>query len=438
MTPPSPRRRWTAFGRPGPSTIRNLGDTLRQESAGAGFLLAGAVVALIWANSPWGGAYTALAETVVGPRAWHLDLTVADWATDGLLTVFFFVVGLELKREMVVGQLRRLATAIVPVVAATGGMALPALIYWLVNTLRGSQAMSGWAIPVATDIAFAVAVLSAFGRGLPSALRAFLLTLAVADDLLGIVVIAVFYSGGVSVAWLAGSLGAVAVYLLLVRRRRPWAWALFALALAAWYCMHRSGIHSTIAGVLLGFATPARPTPSQGQRSTPRTDHYEHWWRPISAGLAVPVFALFAAGVHLSPADLRAAALDPAAQGVVAGLIVGKPLGIFLTTFALVALTRAALDPAVRWPDIAAVGCVGGIGFTVSLLIGELAFAAASPHEAAVKAAILFGSLGAAAIGAVLLAVRARWHRRHRDLAWEAAEAVDEGDIDLAVAPDDE
>jgi NhaA family Na+:H+ antiporter len=190
-------------------------------------------------------------------------------------------------------------------------------------------------------------------------------------------------------------------------------------------------VHSTISGVLLGFATPALATRHQPASATPRADRYEHWWRPVSSGLAVPVFALFAAGVALDPSALGRAAADPAAQGVAAGLVLGKPVGIFLTTFALVALTKARLDPAVRWADVAAVGCVGGVGFTVSLLIGELAFSPDSPHQAAVKAGVLFGSLGAAVLGAVWLALRARWHRRHHDLAWAAEEAVDQGDLEL-------
>jgi NhaA family Na+:H+ antiporter len=408
-----------------------LADTLRGESAGAGFLLAGAIIALVWANSPWRDGYNALADTVVGPAAAHLDLSLADWAKDGLLTIFFFTVGLELKREMVVGQLRRFASAVVPVVAAAGGMAVPAALYWVIVAAQGSDALSGWAIPVATDIAFAVAVLTTFGRSLPSALRAFLLTLAVADDLLGIIVIAVFYSSGISLVWLGGALAAVGVYLVLVRGRRPWPPLLFALALVAWYCMHRSGVHATISGVLLGFATPALATARQSPTRTPLAVHYEHWWRPISSALAVPVFALFAAGVPVGPAALRHAAADPAAQGVVAGLVVGKPAGIFLTTFALVSLTKAVLDPSVRWADVVAVGCVGGVGFTVSLLIGELAFSPASPHEEAIKAAVLIGSLAAAAIGAAALALRTRWHRRHADLAWQSEEAIDQGDLDL-------
>jgi NhaA family Na+:H+ antiporter len=418
--------------------MRNLADTLRQESTGAIFLLIGTVVALVWANLPWGDTYVEVSETVIGPHWGHLNLSVAEWAQDGLLTIFFFTVGLELKREMVVGQLRRLSTAMVPVVAAVGGMAVPAGLYCLVNLIHPDGAMHGWAIPVATDIAFAVAVLSTFGRTLPSALRAFLLTLAVADDLLGIIVIAVFYSSGIEFTWLGGAFLAVAVYAVAVRFRWPPAWLLFLVGLAAWYCMHRSGVHSTIAGVLLGFATPAvMLARHRKSEHVPRTEHYEHWWRPISAAVAVPLFALFAAGVKLTPSALLEAAGDPAAQGVVLGLVVGKPLGIFLTTFALVALTKATLDAAVRWGDLLAVACVGGIGFTVSLLIGKLAFDPASEHEAAIKAGVLFGSLGAAAIGAAMLSWRCAWHRKHVLLAFEEEEAVDEGDIDLLEPEED-
>jgi NhaA family Na+:H+ antiporter len=431
-------RRRTVLGLPSPATLRNLADTLRQESWGAGLLLAGALTALVWANSPWSETYRAVSEAVAGPPWGHLDLTVAEWAKDGLLTVFFFVVGLELKREMVVGQLRRFATAVVPAVAAVGGMAAPALVYVAINAARPDGALDGWAIPVATDIAFAVAVLSAFGRGLPAALRAFLLTLAVADDLLGIVVIALFYSAGIEAAWLGGAFAAVAVYAVVVRLRAPPGPVLFALGLAAWYCMHQSGVHATIAGVLLGFATPALLTARRRRAErAPRAERYEHLWRPVSAGLAVPVFALFAAGVELSPGALGEAALDPAAQGVVAGLIAGKPVGIFLTTWALVTLSRARLDAAIRWGDLFAVAAVGGIGFTVSLLIGELAFPPDSAHEAAIKAAVLFGSLGAAVLGAVLLQWRARWHRRHACLEYEETEAVEAGDLDLTSPPED-
>jgi NhaA family Na+:H+ antiporter len=319
-------------------------------------------------------------------------------------------VGLELKREVVDGQLRRPATAIVPILAAVGGMAVPAAIYTLVNTLAKAGATQGWAIPVATDIAFAVAVLTVFGRRLPTALRAFLLTLAVVDDLLGIVVIAVFYADGLALGWLAASFAVIAAFALLVRRRAT-AWLLVPLAVVAWGLMHMSGVHATIAGVILGFTVPALARAEEGHSLAER---YEHRWRPVSAGVAVPVFALFAAGVRLSPEALTSAAGDPAAQGVVLGLVLGKPLGILLATALLVRFTRATLDPAVGWFDLVAVAFVAGIGFTVSLLIGELSFGAGSPHAEHVKAAVLIGSLVAAGTGAWLLAWRSRAHARRQ------------------------
>lgn len=397
-----------------PGGLRNFTDDLRAENTGAALLLAGTVLALVWANSPWADAYRSLSGTVVGPASLHLDLTVAQWATDGLLAIFFFVVGLELKREVVDGQLRTPSTAIVPILAAVGGMAVPALVYTVVNVVSDAGALDGWAIPVATDIAFAVAVLSAFGRRLPTALRAFLLTLAVVDDLLGIVVIAVFYADDLALGWLAASAAAIALFAVLVRRRRPNAWLLVPLAVVAWGFMHASGIHATIAGVLLGFTVPAL---ARGTQDVSTAERLEHLWRPVSAGIAVPVFALFAAGVGLSPAALASAAGDPVAQGVALGLVLGKPAGILLATVLLVTCTRAALDPSVRWPDLAAVACVAGVGFTVSLLIAELSFPETSPHAEHVKAAILVGSLTAAVLGAVLLHVRTRVHLRRGDVA---------------------
>jgi len=388
---------------------------LRSDSAGAYCLLTAAVLALVWANSPWREVYHQVAGTTIGWSQLHLELSVAQWATDGLLTVFFFVVGLELKRELVVGQLRRRSTAVVPVVAAVGGMAVPAGLYLLVNLVNPAGAMRGWAVPVATDIAFALAVLSAFGRRLPPALRAFLLTLAVADDLLGILIIAFFYAANLQAAYLAGAAGAVVVFALVVRWRRPPAILLGALALAAWYCLHASGVHATISGVALAFTVPAVTLVTQrpGEAGQSRVERYERLWRPVSAGLAAPVFALFAAGVEFSPANLAQAATDPAAQGIVLGLVVGKPVGIVLTTLALVRLTQASLDAAVRRADLLAVGCVAGIGFTVSLLIGTLAFPAVSPHYVTVKTAVLLGSVASAVIGAGLLRRRTTASRDH-------------------------
>jgi Na+:H+ antiporter, NhaA family len=398
-----------------PGSRRNLADTLRAENTGAILLLVGTLVALAWANSPWREAYTALSNHVVGPHALHLDLTLAQWATDGLLAIFFFVVGLELKREIVDGQLRRPSTAIVPIVAAIGGMAAPALLYAAVNLGTPDGSPNGWAVPVATDIAFAVAVLTIFGRRLPTALRAFLLTLAVVDDLLGIVVIAIFYSEGLQLAWLGAVAACLALFAVGVRRRLTPGWALVPLAVAAWGFMHASGIHATIAGVLLGFTVPGLP---RGGETESVAERYEHRWHPVSAGLAVPVFALFAAWATLSPESLVNAAGDPAARGIALGLVLGKPVGIVLATLLVVKLFRASLDPLVQWWDVVAVSTVAGIGFTVSLLIGELSFEAGSPQAEYAKTAILLGSLTAAVLGALMLTWRTRWHATYPHRPW--------------------
>ena len=369
-------------------------------------LLLGAVVALLWANSRWADSYEAVSTFTFGPAALHLHLSVETWAADGLLAIFFFVIGLELKRELRVGELSNPATAVVPAVAAVGGMVLPALIYVGVNLSRGGS-LSGWAVPTATDIAFAMAVLAIVGRGLPTALRAFLLTLAVVDDLLAILVIAIFFTADVSLPWLAASAVCVFVFGMLARRGFTRWWALGPLAVVAWATMHASGVHATIAGVALGLVVPAVAV--RGQKD-PLTEKWEHAWRPISSGIAVPIFALFAAGIPITAAAFNAAVNDPVAQGVAIGLVVGKPLGIVLATFLVATFTKAALDPGLSWWDIISVGALAGIGFTVSLLIAELAFSDAETDV--VTMAILIASATAAVIGGALLAWRARAYRR--------------------------
>ncbi|GIG37293.1 Na+/H+ antiporter NhaA [Cellulomonas pakistanensis] len=414
---PAPETPSSLFGGLTPGGLANFLDTLRAERTGGILLLAGAVVALVWANSPWAASYTALSDTVVGPAALHLDLSLASWATDGLLAIFFFVVGVELKREIVAGELRRFRTAVVPVVAAVGGMTAPALLYVLVNATAEGGALRGWAVPTATDIAFAVAVLSVVGRSLPASLRAFLLTLAVVDDLLGIVIIAVVYTDGLHLVWLAASLVAVGLFAALVRVRRPGVAghaALVVIAVAAWALMHASGVHATIAGVLLGLTAPAVARAGEEHSVAERL---EHRWRPVSAGFAVPVFALFAAGVPLSGGALAAAVSDPVAQGVALGLVVGKPVGILAATWLVARFTRATLAPELHWRDVGAVGLLAGIGFTVSLLIGELAFGAGSPHDEHLKVAILLASTTAAVLGGVALAARDRQHRSRQEAA---------------------
>lgn len=398
-----------------PGGERNLLDTLREERTGGVLLLAGTVVALLWANL-WPTSYAEVSATVVGPAALHLDLSLAAWATDGLLAIFFFVVGLELKREIVAGELRDSRTAVVPIVAAVGGMLVPAALYLAVNLAAPAGNATGWAVPTATDIAFAVAVLAIVGRSLPNALRAFLLTLAVVDDLLAIIVIGVVYTDHVALLTLAAALVAVAVFALAIARGLTSPWLLLPLALAAWALMHASGVHATIAGVLLGLVVPATPAATQRALRLPETPEeslaarWEHRWRPVSAGFAVPVFAVFAAGVAFSAEVVRDAVADPVAQGVALGLVVGKPLGILGATWLVARFTRAALAPGLGWADVLAVGLVGGIGFTVSLLVGELAFGEGSAHDEHVVVAVLVGSLVAACAGGVALWSRDRHH----------------------------
>ena len=384
-----------------PGGERNLLDTLRQERTGGVLLLVGTAIALLWANL-FPDVYDSVSETVIGPHALHLDLSIAAWASDGLLAIFFFVIGLELKREIVAGELRNLSTAIVPIVAAVGGMLAPAAIYTVVNLQDGGD-LRGWAVPTATDIAFAVSVLAIVGRSLPNALRAFLLTLAVVDDLLAIIVIAVFFTDEVSFGPLLAGLATVVVFWFVVRRGVLTPWLLVPLGVTAWAFVHASGVHATIAGVLLGLVVPATPDDSIAERM-------EHRWRPISAGFAVPVFAVFAAGITFSAGVLSDTIHDPVAQGTALGLVLGKPIGILAATLLVAGFTRASLAPGLTWVDILAVGLLGGIGFTVSLLVGELAFGAGSAHDEHIVLAVLVASATAAVVGGLALWRRDRHH----------------------------
>lgn len=401
-----PRRSW--------AETRRISEILRKETVGGALLLVATVIALVWANSPWAAGYAALRDLEVGPAALHLNLSLGSWAADGLLAVFFFVVGLELKREFVSGDLRDPRRAALPILAAVGGMAVPAGVYAVVAAGAGGDALRGWAIPTATDIAFALAVLAVVGTRLPAALRTFLLTLAVVDDLLAVTVIAVFYTEDMNAVPLAGSLAVVGIFAVAVQRRvRAW-WVLLPLAVVAWALMHESGVHATVAGVLLGFAVPVlRSARAGGPEAGPGlAEHFEHRFRPISAGVAVPVFAFFAAGVTVGGWDgLRSSLSDAVALAIVAGLVAGKVVGIFGTTWLVARLTRARLDASLAWLDVLAVAALGGIGFTVSLLIGELAFTSDARAEH-VKVGVLAGSLLAATVAGALLRSRNRAYRR--------------------------
>ncbi|HEX5730258.1 Na+/H+ antiporter NhaA [Microbacterium sp.] len=396
------------------------------DVVGGTLMIGAAAVGLLWANSPWQESYRALSETVVGPAALHLDLSLSAWAADGLLAIFFFVVGVELKHEIVAGSLRNPRQAGVPVLAAVGGMAMPAIIYVaIVMALDPGPALHGWAIPTATDIAFALAVLAIFGRGLPVALRVFLLTLAVVDDLLAIVIIALFYSDGVNIWILFGSFAVVVLFALAVRVKKMRWWILVPLAVVAWVLMHDSGVHATIAGVLLGFCAPGKPIRGE---AVPRTQQLEHVVRPLSAGIALPVFAFFAAGVSLSGGEGPLGALtDPVAIAIVAALVLGKLIGVLGVTALVTKVTPLRLPDGIGTRDLLPVGFLTGIGFTVSLLIAELSFEGGI-HEPAAKFAVLVASL----IAAVLAGFTLRWDAkrlRTPDMNRDGVTDVDTGRI---------
>ena len=386
-----------------------VAEILRAESIGGALVIAAALAALVWANTPWASSYDDLRSLTFGPTSLHLDLTLGTWAADGLLAIFFFVAGLELKREFVAGDLHDPRRAALPVAAAVGGMAVPALLYVVINLADGD--LSGWAVPTATDIAFAVAVLAVISTHLPSGLRTFLLTLAVVDDLLAITVIAVFYTDELRAPYLVLALVPIAAFAALVQRRVSHPLLLVPLAIAAWALVHESGVHATVSGVLLGFTVPVLD--QNRPEAMGLAERLEHLVRPVSAGLAVPVFAFFAAGVGLGGWDgLRDALRDPIALGVVVGLVLGKPIGVVAATWLLHTFTRADLDDELAWRDVTGMAMLAGIGFTVSLLIGELAYPPGSPAAEHVKVGVIVGSLVSALLAGVVLRSRNRVYRR--------------------------
>jgi Na+:H+ antiporter, NhaA family len=409
-----PSARPRLFDRGSWPEVRRIAEVLRAESVGGTLLAIAAALALGWANSPWGESYIALGAVRVGPAElypgldMHLDLTLAQWAADGLLAIFFFVAGLELKREFVAGDLREPRRAALPVSAAVGGMVVPALLFAVLNLGGEPGVLRGWAIPTATDIAFALAVLAVIGSHLPAALRTFLLTLAVVDDLLAIVVIAVIYTASLQAGWLAMAVLPLAAFTVLVQRGVQSGWLLMPLAVATWAYVPPPGGHATVAGVLLGFAVPV------GNRDAGRgpAEHFEHRFRPLSAGFAVPVFAFFAAGVSLAGAGGLAAFGERVTVGIVAGLVVGKTVGILGSTWLVQRVTRAELAEDLSWWDVLGLAMLGGVGFTVSLLIGELAYGPGSERDDLVKVGVLGGSLLAAALASVVLRLRNRVYRR--------------------------
>jgi Na+:H+ antiporter, NhaA family len=408
------------------SEAQRFSEILRKETVGGVLLLAAAGVALVWSNSPWSHAYRAMSQFEFGPESLHLRLSASAWAADGLLAIFFFVVGLELKREFVAGDLRDPRRAALPIVAAVGGMVVPAAIYIAINVARGHpENLDGWAVPIATDIAFALAVLAVLTTHLPTALRTFLLTLAVVDDLLAITVIAVFYTDHLSLTFLGLAVLPIGLFALAVQRGiRHW-WLLLPLAVVAWALVHASGVHATVAGVVLGFTVPVR-----GRHGHPTAESFEHALRPVSAGFAVPVFAFFAAGVTVGGWSGFSASLHhPITDGVIAGLVIGKPLGVFVTAYLLARFTRASLDDDLAWRDVLGVSLLAGIGFTVSLLIGQLAFGYGTVAGDDVKIGVLVGSVVAGLLAACLLVSRNAAYRRIHLL--ETADADHDGVPDV-------
>ncbi|MCN9241782.1 Na+/H+ antiporter NhaA [Streptomyces sp. RY43-2] len=424
MTAPRTRNR-SFLGRLSLPERTFVADALRTETVGGMLLLVSAIAALIWANAPaLRSSYESIGDFHIGPASLGLHLSIGHWAADGLLAIFFFVAGIELKRELVAGELRDPRAAVLPVVAALCGMAVPAIVYTLTSAAGGGS-LVGWAVPTATDIAFALAVLAVIGTSLPSSLRAFLLTLAVVDDLGAILIIAIFFPHGLNFAALGGAVVGLAVFWVLLRKGvRGW-YVYVPLALVIWGLMYNSGIHATIAGVAMGLML--RCHRHEGEEQSPG-ERIEHLVRPLSAGLVVPLFALFSAGAMISGGALVDVFTKPETLGVMLGLVVGKTVGVFGGTWLTARFTRASLSDDLAWPDVFAVASLAGIGFTVSLLIGELAFEDHAVLTEEVKAAVLVGSLISAVFATALLKVR---NAKYRALCED-----EERDEDLDGVPD--
>jgi NhaA family Na+:H+ antiporter len=367
------------------------------EAASGVVLLLATVAALLWANVAT-GSYT---------DWWHRELTIgfgdhsitedlAHWVNDGLMTLFFFVVGLEIKRELVRGELRDRRTAALPAVAAVGGMVVPALLYVAVNAGGGN--LDGWAVPMATDIAFAVGVLAILGSRVPAPLKLFMLTLAIVDDVGAIVVIALFYSTGISLGWLLAAAGALLLVHLMSRAGANRALMYVVPALLVWLCVFESGVHATLAGVVLGLMTPAYPRDGR-----PVLERLEHGLHPVSSFVVVPLFALANAGIVLSADAIDAALHSRITLGIVVGLVVGKFAGILGATWLGVRARVGRLPEGIHTRDLAGVAAVGGIGFTVALFVSDLTFHHLELDEA--KMGVLGASLIAAVIGLTVLLV---------------------------------
>jgi len=375
-----------------------LQDFISEETSGGVVLLAMTVAGVAWANLH-GSSYRDVWDTTItlGRGSLSISEHARGWVNDALMTLFFFVVGLEIKRELVVGELRDRRAAALPIIAAAGGMIVPAVIFVALNA--GTTAVRAWGVPVATDIAFVLGVLAVLGRRAPAGLKLFLLALAIADDLGGIVVIALFYSDGLAMGYLVAA-GVLTITIAAMRRTVVSIPAYVVAGVALWYLVYRSGVHATIAGVLLGLLTPAVPV--RGRNVLRLLEHRLVMW---SAFVAVPVFALANAGVALSVSEISNAFTSRLVWGVVLGLVVGKTLGISAFALGAVRLGWARLPKSMRPLDIIGGAALGGIGFTVALFIAGLSLANDPESLAEVKIGILVASATAAVVGSLVLAV---------------------------------
>jgi NhaA family Na+:H+ antiporter len=378
----------------GSNLTRPLREFLATESSGGIVLLASTIAALLWANL-FGGSYDSFWST-------RLDIgfiaeDVRHWVNDALMALFFFVVGLEIKRELVSGELKDPRKAMLPAVAAAGGMIGPALIYLAFNA--GGAGQGGWGIPMATDIAFAVGVLALFGDRVSSGLKVFLLTLAIADDIGAIVVIAFFYSSSLDLGWLLVAVVWLAGIVVLLRWHVRWIPLYVVMGIAVWFATFESGVHATIAGVALGLLTPARDSGV--------AERFQHALHPWSSFVVIPIFALANAGLVLTGDAFGNALTSPVALGVAVGLVMGKIVGISLAALAATSLGVARLPEGVSWRHIVGAAAVAGIGFTVSLFIADLAFSDAG-LAAEAKIGILAASIVAGVTGALILSTGQR------------------------------
>ncbi|WP_224545111.1 Na+/H+ antiporter NhaA [Mesorhizobium sp. CA16] len=373
-----------------------LREFLDGEAAGGIMLMMAAALALIVANSPLAETYSAVLHAYLGP------LSVSHWINDGLMAVFFLLVGLEIKREMLDGQLSTWPRRVLPGIAAAGGMAVPALVYVLINR-DNAAALSGWAIPTATDIAFALGVLSLLGSRVPASLKVFLTALAIIDDLGAVIIIALFYTSGLSLAYLAAAFVVIALLVVLNRMHAMKLWPYLLLGALLWVLVLKSGVHATLAGVALALTIPLERSPgiSRDLEHSPlhRLEHGLHRLVPF---LVIPIFGFANAGVSLGSLSL-AALVEPLTLGVAAGLVLGKLVGVFGSSALAIRFGLADLPANAGWLHMLGISLLCGIGFTMSLFIGLLAFAGDPALQDAVKVGILAGSLIAALLGAAIL-----------------------------------